>query len=163
MTPSYVFFDRQLVNEASEGSGWAAALLLGVSFGGDANGFARMCDCDARDRSSVSGGLHAAEERGDADMVSLSLRVRADFDVRNERGNTPLLLACRAGNMEIAMVFLGEGSDPFLANMLGDTPLLLTCRAGDMEFAKMLLGKMVENEQQQEGEHASAATLAQTG
>jgi len=65
--------DRLLVTEASEGSGWAAALLLGVSFGEVDNGSAHMCSCDALDRSGRRV-LHVAATRGDGDTASLLLR-----------------------------------------------------------------------------------------
>ena len=163
-TPGYL--DRLLVKEASEGSGWSAALLLGVSFGKDDDGNARMCDCDAHDRSG-SHVLHEAAERGDVDMVSLLLRASADVGVEDEDGNTPLLLACRAGHLELAQVLLDKGADASAAVHLaaerrdekmlgvlvsaganldvqdreGDTPLLLACTAGNLEFAQVLCDK----------------------
>jgi len=163
-TPGYL--DRLLVKEASEGSGWSAALLLGVSFGKDDDGNARMCDCDAHDRSG-SHVLHEAAERGDVDMVSLLLRASADVGVEDEDGNTPLLLAYRAGHLELAQVLLDKGADASAAVHLaaerrdekmlgvlvsaganldvqdreGDTPLLLACTAGNLEFAQVLCDK----------------------
>jgi len=136
-TPSY--FDWLLVKEASEGSGWAAALLLGVSFGGE-DEIARMCDCDAYDRAG-RGGLHVAVERGDADMVALLLRARADAGMEDERGNTPLLLACASGHLELAQMLVGKGADASAANDQGETPLLAACTTGHLELAKMLLDK----------------------
>ena len=107
-TPDYL--EWLLGKEASEGSAWSAALLLGVSFGEDDDGNARMCNCDAHDDGERHV-LHVAAIRGDADMVSLLLRASAEVDVKDEDGNTPLLLAYRAGHLELAQVLLDKGAD----------------------------------------------------
>ena len=125
--------------EASEGSGWAAALLLGVSFGEDDDGNARMCDCDAHDRSGRSHVLHVAVVRGDADIVSLLSRAGADVEVGDGDGNTPLLLACRAGHLELAQVLVDKGADASAANEQGDTPLLAAVAAGNAQLARELV------------------------
>ena len=137
-TPDYL--NWLLGKEASEGSAWSAALLLGVSFGEDDDGNARMCNCDAHDRSG-SHVLHVAANRGDADMVSLLVRASAEVDVKDEDGNTPLVLACRAGHLEAAQMLLDKGADASAANEQGDTPLLLACTAGNLEFAQVLCDK----------------------
>ena len=131
------YYDRLLIKEASEGSGWGAALLLGVSFGEDDGGNARVCDCDAHDRSG-RGALHLAARRGDADMVSLLLLARADTEAEDERGNTPLLLACTSGHLELAQMLLDRGADASAANAHGDTPLLAAVAAGDAQLARAL-------------------------
>ena len=46
-----------------------------------------------------------------------------DVNEGNEQGETPLLLACRAGNYHVAMQLLDSGADPNIANFLGDIPL----------------------------------------
>ena len=149
-----------LFTEVGEGSGWAAALLLGVSFGEDDDGNARMCDWDWEH-------VCYAAERGDADMVSLFLRAGADIEVESEDGDTLLLLACKWGHLkqsnthfELAKILLGKGANPFAANDCRDTPLLWTCKAGDLQFAKMLLDKMAYEEQRWMGEHTSGANDA---
>ena len=132
------FFDWLIAGEVSKGSGWAAALLLGVSFGEDDEGNARMCFSDARARWGRSFVLHVAAERGDAAVVSLLLRAFADVDVVDQDGNTPLLLACRPGHLEVAKALLDKGADASAANRHGDTPLLAAMAAGNAELVREL-------------------------
>ena len=136
-TPDYL--KRLLGKEVSEGSGWAAALLLGVSFGVDDDGDARMCACNAiADHRSGRRVLHVAAERGDADMVALLLRARARVGPEDEDGTTPLLLACRTGHLELATMLLDEGADASAANDQDDTPLLAAVAAGNAQLASVL-------------------------
>ena len=147
------YLDRLLGKEVSEGRVWAAALLLGVSFGQDHDGNARICACDAitnyhkRDGRRV---LHVAAERGDADMVSLLVRAGADVDVRDGLSadpydmitdNTPLLLACRAGHREAAKMLLDKGADASAANVDGDTPLRAALKRKNVQLARELVAR----------------------
>jgi ankyrin repeat protein len=161
------YFDRLLLKEARDGGGWSAALLLGVSFGKDYPEGARMCDCDAyawvprsarggemmRGSLTRSRVLHEAAKRGDADMVSLLLRARADVDVVDGKENSPLLLACKGGHLEIAKMLVVNGADASAAppswspgdsswtEDSGDTLLLAACRAGNLALVEFLVVK----------------------
>jgi hypothetical protein len=48
----------------------------------------------------------------------------ADVSVANEQGNTALLLACKAGNLELATKLMEAGADVSVANKQGDNALL---------------------------------------
>lgn len=65
----------------------------------------------------------------------------AALNVKNRKGDTPLLAALRAGQLEAAKMLLGWGADASAADDQGETPLLLVCRAGNLQLAKELLGK----------------------
>ena len=65
----------------------------------------------------------------------------AALDVKNRKGDTPLLAALRAGQLEAAKILLGRGADASADDDQGETPLLLACRAGNLQLAKELLGK----------------------
>ena len=65
----------------------------------------------------------------------------AALNVKNCKGDTPLLAALRAGQLEAAKMLLGWGADASAADDQGETPLLLVCRAGNLQLAKELLGK----------------------
>ena len=56
-------------------------------------------------------------------MLKLLEESTHDVNVGNEEGETPLLLACRAGNYYVAIQLLESGADPNIANSSGDTPL----------------------------------------
>jgi ankyrin repeat protein len=82
-------------------------------------------------------------------LLSLSFAVENDegdirtFDVNDEdkEGDSPLLLACRSGNLEIAEILVVAGAGVSAANYRGDTPLLAAVGAGKLKLAEMLVSK----------------------
>jgi hypothetical protein len=59
----------------------------------------------------------------------------ARINERDFEGNTPLLLACQAGSVEVATMLMDAGADVNASNRKGDTPLLLACQAESVEVA----------------------------
>jgi hypothetical protein len=79
-------------------------------------------------------------------LLSLSFAVGDDirtYDVNEEdsQGNSPLLLVCRLGNLEMAEMLVCAGAGVSAANKRGDTPLLSAVGAGKLELAEMLVSK----------------------
>ena len=76
-------------------------------------------------------------------LLSLSFAGISSFDVNEEdaHGNSPLLLACRSGNFEIAEILVVASAGVSAANKRGDTPLLAAVGAGKLELAQMLVSK----------------------
>lgn len=67
-----------------------------------------------------------------------------DINEGNFQEETPLLLACRAGNYHIAALLLEAGADPSIANHVGDTPLhwLLSFEKGQAaDLCRKILAK----------------------
>jgi hypothetical protein len=62
-----------------------------------------------------------------------------DCNKRGPRGDTALLLACRAGLLVLATMLMDAGADVSVANEQGDTALLLACKAGNLELATRLM------------------------
>lgn len=48
--------------------------------------------------------------------------------VQDRRGATPLLIACKAGNTDGALVLIDKGADILISDINGDTPLHLAVR-----------------------------------
>ena len=61
-----------------------------------------------------------------------------DCNKRGPRGDTALLLACRAGLLVLATMLMDAGADVSVANEQDDTALLLACQAGNLELATRL-------------------------
>lgn len=55
--------------------------------------------------------LLRAAERGDADAAVLALRAGADLETRNDRCQTPLLLAAANDHNPVARLLVGLGAD----------------------------------------------------
>jgi hypothetical protein len=90
----------------------------------------------------------AAHGTGSDVAMLLSLAFAFGDDIRtyevnteDSQGNSPLLLACRSGNLEIAEMLLVAGAGVSAANNRGDTPLLAAVGAGQLELAEMLVRK----------------------
>jgi ankyrin repeat protein len=64
-----------------------------------------------------------------------------DVNAKDTHGNSPLLLACRLGNLEIPEILVCSGADVSAANERGDTPLLASVGVGKLELAEMLVSK----------------------
>ena len=74
--------------------------------------------------------LHDAARLGGASawvavmLLGLSFSRIFDLNKANSQGDTPLLLACQAGSVELATVLMDAGADVNKANRKGETPLL---------------------------------------
>lgn len=60
-------------------------------------------------------------------------------NLRNERGDSLLMLACYHGHADTARVLLAHGADPELVNDAGQTPLAGAAFKGDLAVATLLL------------------------
>jgi ankyrin repeat protein len=83
-----------------------------------------------------------------------------DVNEKDSQGNSPLLLTCRSGNLEIAEVLVVAGAGVNSANDRGDTPLLAVVGAGKVDLAEMLVSKAKADVNVINGDGASALHLA---
>lgn len=64
------------------------------------------------------------------------------FDTPNTQGETPLHLACRAGNLQIVEILLNAGANlESKSSITGATPLLVAIAENHPDIAKLLIGK----------------------
>jgi uncharacterized protein len=77
--------------------------------------------------------------RGDAPALAALLDRGLPPDVRNEKGDSLLMLACYHGGLEAARLLLRRGADPVLANDRGQTPLAGAAFKGDLAVAAALI------------------------
>ena len=91
--------------------------------------------------ADASVAVHFAAERRDEKMLGVLVSAGANLDVQDPDGNTPLLLACRAGHLETAQVLCGKGADASAANHKGNTPLLAAVAAGNARLARELAAR----------------------
>jgi hypothetical protein len=92
-----------------------AALLLCMRFDAMDSGEERTFDCDGRDRDDNRALLFAAR-RGHQAMISVLMSARANINVSSERGETPLLAACRAGHLDVCRLLIEKGADAKMGN-----------------------------------------------
>ncbi len=75
---------------------------------------------------------------GDAPALAALLDRGVPPDVRNERGDTLLMLASYHGHQAATRLLLGRGADPERANDRGQTPLQGAAFKGDAAIAALL-------------------------
>ena len=74
-------------------------------------------------------------------MVKMLLKYKANADIANKYGQTPLLLALLNNNTEIASILLEVSKKSINYARLSDkvTPLIAACGKGNIEIVKKLL------------------------
>ena len=83
--------------------------------------------------------LHVVTRRRDGDWLAFMLSKRADPNVGNKTGDTPLLIASRIGFTEGARTLLAFGAKVDLANKLGETPLIVAVQQRQPQTVRLLL------------------------
>ncbi|HSD22143.1 MAG TPA: ankyrin repeat domain-containing protein, partial [Anaeromyxobacter sp.] len=76
---------------------------------------------------------------GDADALRALLDRGVPADVRNEKGDSLLMLASYHGHVAAARLLLERGADPELRNDRGQSPLDGVAFKGDVVLAELLL------------------------
>ena len=140
--PAEGAFLRVAAEACNDGDGTAvveAAMLLGVSFPVGNQGETRVFDCNQRDRNGRTA-LHRAAEQGClALLFALLISAGANLNATDNQDDTPLLLACKKGMLEMATMLKDAGAAINVANKGGDTPLLAAVAAGNLELVKLLV------------------------
>jgi cytohesin len=96
--------------------------------------------------------LHLAAEFGQANMVGLLLRYKADINLGNGQGNAPLHLAVTNRHPKVIAVLLAAKADVNRKNRAGWAPLHEAAQMGDLDLVKFLLHRKADpNARDQEG------------
>ncbi|TGO47458.1 hypothetical protein BOTNAR_0524g00050 [Botryotinia narcissicola] len=91
--------------------------------------------------------LHIAATQDNCEMIELLLRYsqnwtkKANIDVGNDTGDTPLSVAVRYGHIEIMKVLIQHGADINATNNKNDTPIFIAAYAGNTEVVRALLSR----------------------
>ena len=95
---------------------------------------------NARDVTTGEGALHIVAKRGDETYLRYLLQKGADPNLRDGRGNTPLLLAVAGGHAGLIPVLVAGRANVNLGNEAGETPLIRAVQRRDVEMTRALLG-----------------------
>ena len=86
------------------------------------------------------GALHFAALRNQADLcTALVTQLAVPVDARDEEGDTPLALACRAGAAAAAAALLRGGADVAAVSSAGAQPIHHAAASGDASLVRALL------------------------
>ncbi len=94
---------------------------------------------NARDVTTGEGALHIVIKRGDETYLRYLLSRGADPNLRDGRGDTPLLLAVQYGQNGMVDVLTGAKANPNLGNGGGETPLIRAVQKRDLALVRALL------------------------
>ena len=83
--------------------------------------------------------LLEASEKGNINDVTLLLEVCADIEIKNEMGNTPLILASRSDHEEIVEFLIEKGANVNAKNRCGSTPLGGASVYGNTDIVQILI------------------------
>lgn len=94
---------------------------------------------NTRDVTNGEGALHIVVKRGDETYLRYLLQKGADPNLRDGRGNTPLLLAVAGGHAGLIPVLVAGKANVNLGNGSGETPLIRAVQRRDVAMARALL------------------------
>jgi ankyrin repeat protein len=102
---------------------------------------------NTRDITTGEGALHIVVKRGDTRYLATLLQKGADPNLRDGKGNTPMVLAARLGETELIHILSLVKANPNLGNSSGETPLILAVQRRDMGMVRELLADGADPDQ----------------
>ncbi len=102
---------------------------------------------NARDVTTGEGALHIVIKRGDETYLRFLLQKGADANLRDGKGNTPLLLAVTMGQTGMISILTAAKANPNLANSAGETPLIRAVQRRDVGMIRVLLAEGADPDQ----------------
>ncbi len=102
---------------------------------------------NARDVTTGEGALHIVIKRGDETYLRFLLQKGADANLRDGKGNTPLLLAVTLGQTSMIPILTAAKANPNLGNSAGETPLIRAVQRRDVAMIRVLLAEGADPDQ----------------
>ena len=93
------------------------------------------------------GALHILVDHSGSLYMQYLLQHKADPNIRDARGNTPLILAAQAGREDLVDLLLTYNANINLANGAGQTPLIVAVNSRNEPIARKLLAKGADPDQ----------------
>jgi ankyrin repeat protein len=94
---------------------------------------------DTRDQSTGETALHVVTRERDLNWMAFLLARNAKTDIRDGKGNTPLMLAAQIGFVEGAQLLIRRRAQVDLSNSGGETPLIRAVQNRDAAMVRALL------------------------
>lgn len=94
---------------------------------------------NTRDFSTRETALHIVARRGDETYTLFLLQKGADPNLRDAKGNTPLMIAVEAGAQSVVEALCNHRANVDLANDSGETPLIRAVQRRNLAIARVLI------------------------
>jgi ankyrin repeat protein len=95
---------------------------------------------EAQERMSQRTALHFASEAGNMDAVKMLLDAKANPNVQDRTGKTPVTIAAERGRADVLKALLASGGDANARDQVQGSPLLWASGLGTPETVSLLLG-----------------------
>src|SRR6478672_666015 len=82
--------------------------------------------------------IHASRT-GDIDVLKELIKGEEDLNVKDEEGNSPLMLACMNNHLSFSELIIENGADVNLQNQKGETALIIAAKTNNIEMVKVLM------------------------
>ncbi|MGJ3648309.1 ankyrin repeat domain-containing protein [Sphingomonas sp. GlSt437] len=102
---------------------------------------------NTRDINSRETALHIVAKRSDATYTRFLLQHGADPNLRDSRGNTPLMVAVELGADGVVNALIEYKANVNLGNDGGETPLIRAVQRRDLELVRVLLAAGADPDQ----------------
>lgn len=116
---------------------------------------------DTRDSATGEGALHIVAKRRDLQWLAFLLKNRARPDLRDNQGNTPVMVATQLGWSDGVSLLAQVRANVDLTNNLGETPLIRAIQNHDLPTVRVLLMAGADPNKRDTGSGLSARELAQ--
>lgn len=102
---------------------------------------------NTRDVTTGEAALHITVKRGDVPYTTFLLQKGADPNIRDGKGNTPMLIAIESGHGEMVPLLVAGRANVNLANGSGETPLIRAVQRRDLGLVRELLAANADPDQ----------------
>lgn len=96
---------------------------------------------DTQDPASGERGLHIVVRERDMTWLGFLMGRGARIDLKDNMGNTPLMVAARIGNVDAARLLLSRNAQVNATNGVGETPLIMAVQQRDLVMTRLLLAQ----------------------
>lgn len=102
---------------------------------------------NSRDATTGEGALHIVVKRGDATYARFLLARGADANMRDSKGETPMLIAIQFGQPGLVDILIGAKANVNLGGSGGETPLIRAVQRRDLELTRTLIAAGADPDQ----------------
>jgi ankyrin repeat protein len=102
---------------------------------------------NTRDKTNGETALHIVVRRSDETYLRYLLARGADPNIRDGKGNTPMLLAAEVGGVGMIDILVKANANVNLGNSSGETPLIRAVQRRDMGMVRTLLADGADPDQ----------------
>jgi uncharacterized protein len=115
---------------------------------------------DTQDYGTGERAIHLVVKDRDLNWLAFLLQKGARVDLKDNQGNTPLVIAARSGFLDGARLLIAKHAPVNAGNGLGETPLIVAVQKRDLAMTRLLLTEGADPAKKDTGSGMSARDYA---